>query len=134
RRTRSGAITRAFAVSSIASHDAPTASASTSFESIRCRYSRASGPCTRTNARRRLTMRLVVTLAMATSLGFHDSLPVEGRAEARRAWPRSRALAARAIPHGEVAGVARRVRAANRPRDVGVPHLRRGRKRARTQL
>ena len=35
--TRSGAITRAFAVSSNASQLSPGASASTSFESIRCR-------------------------------------------------------------------------------------------------
>jgi hypothetical protein len=37
RQTRSVAITRAFGVNSSASHTSPTASASTSFETIRCR-------------------------------------------------------------------------------------------------
>ena len=37
RNTTSGAITRAFAVSSSAGHASPDASASTSFETIRCR-------------------------------------------------------------------------------------------------
>ena len=53
RRTTSGAITRAFAVRSSASHDPPTSSASTSFETIACRYDAASGPRTLTKSRER---------------------------------------------------------------------------------
>src|SRR5215212_11263123 len=58
RQTTSGAITRAFAVSSSASQVSP---ATTSFDTIRCRKSAASGPFTRTNARGRRAA-LVVTL------------------------------------------------------------------------
>src|SRR5438093_1392588 len=50
RHTTSGAITRAFAVSSSASQ---LSLARTSFETIRCRKSAASGPATRTKARAR---------------------------------------------------------------------------------
>ena len=53
RRTVSGAISRAFAVSSSAWHASPGASASTSFETIRWRYDAASGPVTPTYARGR---------------------------------------------------------------------------------
>src|SRR5689334_14065242 len=50
RQTVSGAITRAFAVRSSASHES---AARTSFETMRCRKSPASGPFTRTYARAR---------------------------------------------------------------------------------
>src|SRR5215217_9785563 len=58
RHTTSGAITRAFGVSSSASQVSP---ATTSFDTIRCRKSAASGPFTRTNARGRRAA-FVVTL------------------------------------------------------------------------
>ena len=46
--TFTGAITRAFAVSSSAGHASPTRNASTSFETMFWRCSHASGPATRT--------------------------------------------------------------------------------------
>src|SRR5207247_642103 len=52
RHTTSGAITRAFAVRSSASHESP---ATTSFETSRCSRSAASGPATRTYERGRRT-------------------------------------------------------------------------------
>jgi hypothetical protein len=56
-------MTRAFGVSSSASHDAPTSRAATSFDSIRCRNAAASGPATRTNARGRRAAAISVVTA-----------------------------------------------------------------------
>jgi hypothetical protein len=57
--TKSGAITRAFGVSSSASHASPMPSASTSFDTIACRYDGASGPTTPTKSRGRLATPVV---------------------------------------------------------------------------
>src|SRR5439155_21337937 len=124
RRTRSGAITRAFAVSSNAPHDSPTPSAATSFETMRWRWSHASGPATRTNARGRRTTARDVTVATETSVGTHDLVPDKGGAEARRARTRSRAPAARAVPDGKVARPALGDGPEDGPLDVGLPYVR----------
>src|ERR687888_171904 len=81
----------------------------------------------RTNARGRRTTAREVTVATETSVGTHDVVPDEGRAEARRAWARSGAAAAGSVPDREVAGSPLRHGAENGPRDVGLPRLRRGR-------
>src|SRR5436305_12029983 len=109
---RRGATIRAFGVRSSASH---TSFAATSFETIRCRKSSASGPDTRRYARGRNE-----TLGIATSVGRHVALPWQGGAEAARERPRSGAVAAGAVPDREVAGAARRHGAADGPRVVGL--------------
>src|SRR5204862_4274728 len=117
--TRSGATMRAFGVNRSAWQ---RSFAATSFETIRCRRSSASGPDTRRYARGRNA-----TLGIRTSVGRDVALPWQGRAEADRQGSRSGAPAARAVPDGEVAGAPRRDRSANGPRDVGLQGLRRGR-------
>src|SRR2546426_95382 len=65
RNTRRGAISRAFGVSRSSSKTAPCV---TSLESIRCRKSSASGPCTRTYARGRRAA-VGVTMGILISVG-----------------------------------------------------------------
>ena len=119
RRTTSGAITRAFGVSSSASHDSPGPRAAMSFETIRSRYSSAAGPETRTKERGRNATRIP---------GYcRDGVQVEGGKEGDRGGLRPRPAAARPVPDREVAGAPRRLDPVDRPRDVDVRGLRRGR-------
>src|ERR687892_862778 len=89
RRTTTGAMTRAFGVSSNASHESPTASFSTSFESIAWRNASAPGPRTPTKSRGRAATRIAVTAIdgggvectssdpAATAAGFRDRTRAE---------------------------------------------------------
>src|ERR671931_551398 len=80
----------------------------------------------RTNARGRRMTAFDVTLDTEISLGAHDVVPFEGRAEADRERTRSDAAATRPVPDREVAGAARGLGSGRRPRDLGLPRVRRG--------
>src|SRR5918994_5629815 len=119
RSTTSGAITRAFAVSSSAWQDSPGPSAATSFESIRSRYSSAPGPATRTKDLGRNATRIA---------GYcRDGVQVQGGKEGARSGLRPCAPSAGAVPDREVARPARGLGPVDRPRHVEVRGQGRGR-------
>src|SRR5204862_143137 len=100
RQTTSGAITRAFAVSSNAGHASPTCNASTSFETIRCRYSAAPGPATRTNERSRTATSTTTSVGIRAPhararLARAAARALEVLLEERQVAPRPRALPGR---------------------------------------